>query len=260
MISYKTKEEIKVLRESGKILANVLHTAKDMVVPGISTMDLEKKALELIEKAGGKPAFKGFLIGRRPFPSALCLSINDEIVHAPATPTRILNEGDIVGIDVGMAYPFENKMLFTDTALSVGVGKIDEDRKKLLEVTKKSLELGIEQVKPGNTLNDIGSAIENYVKANGFSIVRDLVGHGVGHKVHEEPQVPHYKIVDNSLDNIVLKPGLVIAIEPMVNIGESGVVVGDDGFTFKTADGSLSAQFEHSIAVTEEGHIVLTAL
>jgi methionyl aminopeptidase len=159
-----------------------------------------------------------------------------------------------------MAYPFENKMLFTDTALSVGVGKIDEDRKKLLKVTKKSLELGIEQVKPGNTLNDIGSAIENYVKANGFSIVRDLVGHGVGHKVHEEPQVPHYKIVDNSLDNIVLKPGLVIAIEPMVNIGESGVVVGDDGFTFKTADGSLSAQFEHSIAVTEEGHIVLTAL
>jgi methionyl aminopeptidase len=151
-------------------------------------------------------------------------------------------------------------MLFTDTALSVGVGKIDEDRKKLLKVTKKSLELGIEQVKPGNTLNDIGSAIENYVKANGFSIVRDLVGHGVGHKVHEEPQVPHYKIVDNSLDNIVLKPGLVIAIEPMVNIGESGVVVGDDGFTFKTADGSLSAQFEHSIAVTEEGHIVLTAL
>jgi methionyl aminopeptidase len=260
MISYKTKKEIEVLRKSGKMLADILHTVKEMVRPGISTLDLEKKALELIEKAGGRPAFKGFLIGRRFFPSALCLSINDEIVHAPAIPERILNEGDILGIDVGMAYPFESKMLFTDTALSLGVGNIEENKKKLLEVTKRSLELGIKQVRPGNTLNDIGSAIENYVKSSGFSIVRDLVGHGVGHAVHEEPQVPHYKIVDNSLDNIKLKSGLVIAIEPMVNMGGSGIKIANDGFTFKTADGSLSAQFEHSIAVTENGIIILTEL
>lgn len=260
MITYKTKEEIKVLRESGKKLAYILDFVAKMVKPGITTIELENKALELIKEAGGEPAFKGFLIGSRPFPSALCLSINDEIVHAPAIPSRTLKNGDILGIDVGMAYPYKDKKLYTDTALTVAVGEIDTKTQNLMNVTKKSLELAIEKVKPGNTLNDIGEVIEDYVLKNNYKVVRDLVGHGVGHGVHEAPQVPHYKIVDSSMDNVILKPGLVIAIEPMVNMGGHRIESSDDGFTFKTEDGSLSAHYEHSVAVTEEGCIVLTAL
>ncbi|MFA6551654.1 MAG: type I methionyl aminopeptidase [Patescibacteria group bacterium] len=257
MIKLKTKEEIKTLREGGKILGEILLAVAAIAVPGASTMDLEEKAIKLIEKAGGKPSFKGYKSRQDSayFPCALCTSINEEVVHGLSTPARYLRNGDLLCLDIGMRY----KKLFTDTALTVGVGEIDEHKKKLIAVTRECLDLAIQQSKPGNKLLDIARAVQINAEANGFGVVRELVGHGVGHAVHEEPQVPNfYDGEDPDLD-LVLTPGLVIAIEPMVTAGDWRVKTGKDGFTIVTKDKSLAAHFEHTIAITEEGNIVITA-
>ena len=252
------------MRKGGKILAGIMNNLAKEAAPGINTEYLEKMACELISQAGGRPSFKGYKSARnsKAFPTALCISINSEIVHAPALPSRKLKSGDILSLDLGMEYPYRKNVhgYYTDMAVTVPIGKISKQASKLIDTTKKSLILAIKQVKPGNSLSDIGEAIQNFAESKGFSVVRDLVGHGVGIAVHEEPQVPNYKIVDDSFENIILKPGMAIAIEPMVNIGDYKVKTGKDGLTILTADGKLSAHFEHTVAVTENGCEVITLL
>ncbi len=262
MITIKTEKEIQTMREGGKILANILRELGRRVRPGMTTAKLEMIACDMIEKAGGRPAFKGYRTSPNEdaFPTALCTSINDEIVHAPSLPSREIKSGDIIGIDVGMEYPYKKgeKGMYTDSAITVPVGEVDKKVSELIRVTKRALDIAIEQVRPGNSLNDIGKAIEDYIDKTDFSIVRDLVGHGVGREVHEEPQIPNYSFRDNSFVDVVLEPGMTIAIEPMINMGSYGVRVLSDGFTFVTDDGELSAHFEHTIAVTKKGCEVLT--
>jgi methionyl aminopeptidase len=228
----------------------------------VTTKDLEVLALELIQKAKGRPAFKNFRPSSdsEPFPTALCISIDDEIVHGPALPERTFREGQLVSIDIGMEYPVSggNKGYFTDTALTVAVGKIPKQSKLLLKKTKEGLYAGIKMVKPGATLDDIGTAIEAVAKANNLGVIRDLVGHGVGLEVHEEPQVPNYHFNTGEFPNIKLEAGMVIAIEPMFTLGGHKIKVAEDGFTFVTADKSLSAHFEHTVLVTERGYEILT--
>jgi len=264
MITIKKKEEIEILREGGKILAGILNKIAKEVKPGITTADLEKMACDLIKEAGGRPSFKGYqsLLDDKPFPTALCASINDEIVHAPSLPERILKDGDIIGLDLGMEYPCrKNKNgYYTDMAVTLGVGKIDKEAIELMAVTKESLDLAIKKIKPGNTINDIGRTVQQFAESKGFAVVRELVGHGVGYDVHEEPRVPNYEVPEKSLENAVLKPGMVIAVEPMVNRGGWKVKSALDGFTILTADKSLSAHFEHTVAVTDNGYLVLTEL
>lgn len=260
MMIIKTKEEIEIIRQGGKILADILNKLGAMVRPGVSTGDLEAEAARLIEEAGGRPSFLGYPSAGKPFPTALCTSVNDEVVHTPALPSRILKEGDIIGIDIGMEYPFNKneRGYYTDMAATFPVGQIKLEAQKLIRTTKESLDLAIDQIRPGNNLNHIARAIETHVKKNGFSVVRDLVGHGVGHEVHEPPQITNFVFPGN--ENIVLEPGMVLAIEPMVNLGRHDVAIGRDGISVVTKDGSLSAHFEHTIAVTEEGADVLTEL
>lgn len=255
MITIKTPEEIKTINEGGKILAKTLDTLLRMVKPGMTTGELEAVACELIAKAGAKPSFKGYKASKkdRPFSTALCVSINNEVVHAPAIPSRVINDGDIVSIDIGMEY----KGLFTDMAATVGAGKISEEARRLIKITRTSLELAIKKVKPGLSLYELGKTVEDYVEGNGFSVVRQLVGHGVGHKVHEDPQIPNYAVHQNK--QIFLKEGMVIAIEPMVNVGRYEIEVAPDDWTVITEDGSLSAHFEHTVAVTKTGYKILTA-
>lgn len=276
MINIKTDKEIEILAEGGKKLAYILRQLGSLVKPGVSTGELEKKAIQLFKEAGGRPSFLDYKSGHDElaFPTALITSINDEIVHAPALPSRILREGDIVGLDIGMEYPILSKPIsgkpfnqlsklggyYTDAAITVAVGKVDKKVQQLIDITKKTLELAINQIKPGNSLNDIGCAVQEYAEAQGYSVVRDLVGHGVGHAVHEEPQVPNYRISGgSSFDNIILKPGMVIAIEPMINMGSYKVILKDDGFTFATKDEGLSAHFENTVAVTNSGYVIITA-
>ncbi|MCK5211606.1 type I methionyl aminopeptidase [Candidatus Parcubacteria bacterium] len=270
MIRIKTKEEIKILRKGGQILAAILHELIQMVQPGISTGELETRALVLIKEAGGKPSFKNHeMPNGEKFPTALCTSINEEVVHAPALPSRTLRNGDIIGIDIGMIYPFPNTSqpinkhsknggYFTDMSKTVIVGEVSKDIKKLVDTARECLYAGIKQIKPGNDLNDIGSAIQGLAESRNYSVVRELVGHGVGHEVHEEPQVPNYKIEDASLKNVKLKPGMVLALEPMVNMGTWRVTSAENGLAIVTEDKSLSAHFEHTVAVTDKGFEILT--
>jgi len=255
-------------------LARIINNAVNQAKEGITTGELENTACKLMKEAGGRPSFKKHKMSDGSiFPTALCISINDEVVHGPALPSRVLKHGDIVGIDAGMEYPIDKKGrnspinkysklggYYTDMAKTVIIGQVDRQTEKLVNTTKKSLELAIKSTVPGNTLYDIGKAVQEFVEANGFSVVRELVGHGVGHECHEEPQVPNFLITDGSIKNITLKPGMVIAIEPMVNMGGWKVKTGEDGFTIKTADESLSAHFEHTIAVTDSGNEVITRL
>ncbi|PIR93498.1 type I methionyl aminopeptidase [Candidatus Falkowbacteria bacterium CG10_big_fil_rev_8_21_14_0_10_43_10] len=258
MVKLKTKEEIKILKEGGFILGNILDQLKKMVKPGLNIGDLEKKAIESIKEAGGQPSFKGYRAkhDKKPFPTALCASINEELVHVPALPNRYLKKGDIISLDIGMKY----KNLYTDTAITVPVGNIGAQTEKLIRVTKECLDLAIQQVKPGNKLIDIARAVQINAEANGFGVVRELVGHGVGYEVHESPQVPNY---DSGEDNIMgqeMETGLVIAIEPMLTIGDWRVKTGANGLSILTKDGSLCAHFEHTVAVTEDGCIIITAI
>lgn len=278
MIYYKTKEEIEILHQGGKILAQILNQICKEIRPGVSTVKLEDLAFSLISKVGGRPSFKNYDMGGGVFfPSVLCISINNEVVHGSSLPNRILKSGDIVDIDIGMEWPIQTKEdaklnnrpynqyselggFYTDTCKTVPVGKINKEAHKLLKVSRESLYLGISQAIAGNTLNDIGRAIEIYVKKHGFSSVRDLVGHGVGYFAHEEPHVFNYEINDNDPENFVLKPGMVIAVEPMINQGKFGVKIAKNGYTVITSDSSLSAHFEHSIAILEKGNLILTSL
>lgn len=254
MITIKNNKEIQLLRQGGRILGQIMEQLVKEVKPGATTGHLEQMADFLIKQAGGRPSFKGFRAEKddRPFPTALCVSLNDEVVHAPSLPSRQLKFGDIVGIDIGMEY----QGFYTDMAATAAVGKVSRQAQKLIKTVKQALALGIEQVRPGNSLNNIGKAIEQGAAANGFSVVRDLVGHGVGYDLHEDPQIPNYDLSYNK--KIILKPGMVLAIEPMINAGDWRVKEGADGLTILTADGSLSAQFEHTVLVTDQGHEILT--
>jgi len=267
MITIKKGNEIELLRQGGKILGQILKQLIAEIKPGVTTGHLEQMADFLIKKAGGRPSFKGFKSDKddKPYPTALCTCINDEVVHAPSLPSRELKSGDIINIDVGMEFPFypqgssgkpAKSGYYTDMAATVAVGKINREAQKLIRVAKQALALGIKQIRPGNSLNNVGKTIEQYVKANNFSVVRDLVGHGVGYSLHEDPQIPNYDL-DYS-KKIILKPGMVLAIEPMITAGGWRVKDGPDDLTILTADGSLSAQFEHTILVTEQGYEILT--
>ena len=277
MVYLKTTAEIKIIREGGKILAAILQALVKETKAGVSTASLEDLANRLISAAGGRPAFKDYPMGGGIFfPSSLCVSINNEVVHGAALPARIINSGDIVDLDIGMEWPVTPELkakmeaplnphskfggYFTDMCVTVGVGKVNQEAKKLLSVTRECLEAGIKQVKPGNTLNDIGRAVSDIARRHGYGVVRDLVGHGVGYYAHEEPDVCNFPIKENSPDNLVLKAGMVIAIEPMINLGDWQIDVADNGYTIVTADDSWSAHFEHTVAVTEDGYEILTAL
>jgi len=249
MIIYKTQKEIETMAKGGRLLAEILNEVKLQVKPGVSTMELDELAEKLILQNGGQPAFKNYQSSaeQKPFPTTLCTSINDEVVHAPARPNRILKEGDIIGLDIGMEY----QGCFTDMAVTVGVGKVSQEAENLMATAHECLNLAIEQCKEGNYLSEVAKAIQSYAEENDFTVVKELVGHGVGQKVHEEPNVPNY--VTEESKNIQLKKGMTIAIEPMVNAGGWRVKLLDDELTFATADGSLSAQFEHTVAIDHNG-------
>ncbi|HET7632802.1 MAG TPA: type I methionyl aminopeptidase [Gemmatimonadaceae bacterium] len=248
MIKLKSARELEVMAHGGKILAATLDLLREAVKPGMTTLDLDRLAEEFIRShEGAVPAFKG-LYG---FPRNICTSVNEEIVHGIPAKKRVLQRGDIVSLDAGVGY----QGLFTDSAITVAVGAVDAETKRLLEVTRESLEAGIAQAVAGNHVGDIGSAVQEVAEAAGFSVVRELVGHGVGKAMHEDPQVPNYGKPHRGAK---LMPGLTIAIEPMVNAGGRAVQTLKDGWTIVTADGSRSAHFEHTVAITDGAPLVLT--
>ncbi len=253
MISIKTKEEIEVLKEGGKILAEVLKKISEFAKPGISTGFLNQKAREMILTRGALPSFEGYKssFSNRPYPAAMCASLNNVVVHGLPSEKVILKEGDILKLDLGVKY----KNFFTDAAITIGIGKMIDEKNKLINITKRALELAINAVKPGNHIGDIGYAIENYVEGEEISVVKTLVGHGVGYAVHEEPNIPNY---GKRGEGPVLKSGMVLAIEPMVTLESGEVKLSEDGFGYETVDGSLSAHFEHTVAVTDNSCLVLT--
>jgi methionyl aminopeptidase len=245
----KSPAEIEKMRRSGQIVREVLEATVAIVKPGISTMDLERVAATKIEELGAKPAFKGYY----DYPCVLCTSVNQEVVHGIPSKERFLKDGDIVSIDCGVILDG----YYGDSAITVPVGNsVSPEVRKLLEVTKASLDRAIQTVRIGSTVGDVGAAVQEMVEANGFSVVREFVGHGIGTKLHEEPQVPNYGTRGHGTR---LREGMVLAIEPMVNSGKPGVRVLDDKWTAVTEDGSYSAHFEHCVAVTKNGPLVLTA-
>jgi methionyl aminopeptidase len=253
----KTSDEIAAIGRGGVLLGRVLGKIARHVAPGISTSDLDEIADKEIAKAGGRPSFKGYRLHgvKTAYNSSVCVSINDEVVHGLAHPGRILKEGDIVGLDIGMRHP-ANGGYFTDMAMTVPVGKVSGQAERLMIVTRECLERAISAVRAGARISDIGAAVQTHAEKNGFGVVRDLVGHGVGYAVHEDPRVPNY--VDSDAPDLVLREGMVLAIEPMINAGGWEVFTADDEWTVKTEDGSLSAHFENTIAVTEDGCKILT--
>src|SRR3989344_2320980 len=254
MITIKKANEIELLREGGKRLAAILRALADEVKPGVKASFINDRAEELIRAGGDLPVFLGYQpdLATRPYPATLCVSVNDEIVHGiPNEKEKMFKEGDIVGLDIGLS----REGMIVDTALTVPVGKIDDAARKLLNVTKESLAVGIKAARGGAKVGDIGAAVEAYVKPHGYGIVRELAGHGVGYAVHEEPYVPNF-VKKNT--GAVLKPGMVIAIEPMLNEGTADVILEDDGYTFRTKDGKRSAHFEHTILITDGAPEILT--
>jgi methionyl aminopeptidase len=248
MVSLKTPEEIQIMAEGGKILATVLDELKKMVRPGITTLELDKAAETLILQHGAKPAFKGY----KRFPFSLCTSVNEDIVHGLPS-SYALKEGDIITLDLGVLHKGYN----TDSAITVPVGEISFEAKRLLKVTEKALRLGIKKVREGVTTGDVGNTIQRFIEDQGFGVVRDLYGHGIGKKVHEEPYVPNYGKRETGT---VLKEGMVICIEPMVTAGTYEMKRSKDGYGYATRDGLLSAHFEHTVAVTRDGARVLTKI
>jgi methionyl aminopeptidase len=245
----KSPSELEKMRASGHIVRQVLDMVRGMVKPGVATMDLERAAEKKIKELGAKPAFKGYY----DYPCVLCTSVNQEIVHGIPSPKRVLKEGDIVSIDCGVVLDG----YFGDAAITVPVGDaVAPEVQKLLEVTEASLYRGIAAARIGNTVGDVGAAVQELVEANGFSVVREFVGHGIGTRLHEDPQVPNYGTRGHGAR---LREGMVIAIEPMVNAGNPGARVLDDKWTAVTEDGSFSAHFEHCVAVTEDGPVILTS-
>ncbi|MFA5093196.1 MAG: type I methionyl aminopeptidase [Candidatus Omnitrophota bacterium] len=246
MISLKTPKDLEMLKRSGKILAAVMHKVKKIVQPGITTLDIDRLSEELICKAKAIPAFKGY----NGFPATACISVNEEIVHGIPGP-RVILEGDIVSIDLGVNY----QGYFSDMAVTLAVGKIDEDKKKLIQATSQALDLGIKQARVGNNLSDISHSIQSFSQAQGFSVVRQFVGHGIGKALHEEPEIPNFGPPHLGP---LLKSGMVLAIEPMINLGDWECYVLDNGWTAVTKDGAPSAHFEHTVAITEKGPVILT--
>ncbi len=250
MIYIKTGKAVDYIRESCKIVAETLQVLKKSVKPGMATSELDKIAEDYILSRGGYPAFKGYGPSDNPFPAALCCSVNDEVVHG-IPGAYILKEGDIVSLDIGVL----KNNYYGDGALTAAVGNISDEARRLMEVTEKSLLLGIEQAVQNNRVHDISFAVQEYVEANGFSVVRDLVGHGVGKKLHEDPAIPNY---GRKGTGPKLKTGMTLAIEPMINAGTHAVTWGKDGWAVRTRDGSLSAHFEHSVLVNENSPEILT--
>ena len=249
MIQLKNPDQIKIMREAGRITGEALLVARDHVRPGISTFELDRLVREHIEKAGAKPSFLGY----GGFPGSACISINDEVIHGIPSKKRFLEEGDVVKIDVGAFY----KGFHGDSARTIAVGRVSDEAQKLIDVTRASFFAGIDQLKVGGRLGDVGAAIDGLVVANGFSTVKRYIGHGIGRELHESPDVPNYGTPGRGTR---LCAGLVIAIEPMVNIGTETVREMNDGWTVKTADGSLSAHYENTVALTGDGIINLTLI
>ncbi len=244
----KSKSEIEKMRASGRIVRQVLEEVRHHVAPGISTMDLERVAEKKVKDLGAKPAFKGYY----DYPCVLCTSVNQEIVHGIPSEKRVLRAGDIVSVDCGVVLDG----YYSDAAITVPVGEqISPELRKLLEVTEKSLYRGIDQMLIGNSVGDVGAAVQECVEAAGFSVVRQFVGHGIGTQLHEEPQVPNF---GNRGQGPKLREGMVLAIEPMVNVGKPGTKLLNDKWTAVTEDGSYSAHFEHCVAVTKNGPLILT--
>ena len=249
MIHLKSPQEIAVMREANRIVAEILAELRGRIAPGISTMELNELSEQLAEKRNARPAFKGY----NGFPYALCASVNEEVVHGMPSRNRILGEGDIISLDFGVVH----RDYYGDAAITVPVGEITEETKTLMQTTEESLYRGISQAVARNRLSDISHAIQSHVEARGFSVVKEFVGHGIGRSLHESPQIPNYGLPGLGLR---LKPGMVLAIEPMINQGESAVEILEDGWTAVTKDRSLSAHFEHSIAITEDGPEILSKL
>ena len=248
MIVCRSAAELERMREAGRLVGEVLTELAAHVAPGVTTADLDELAEKRIRRAGATPAFKGY----HGYPATICASVNEEVIHGIPSGRRILNEGDVISIDVGASLDG----YFGDSAITLAVGKVSEDAATLLRVTDESLYKAIEAVKPGGRISDIGHAVQKHVEAYGFSVVREFVGHGIGQKMHEEPQVPNYGEPGRGPR---LTEGMVLAIEPMVNAGKAAVKVLADGWTAVTRDGSLSAHFEHTVAVTADGPWILTA-
>lgn len=246
-ITIKTDEEVALMKEAGKIVARTHELLESMIKPGISTFDLDKAAKEYILSCKAIPSFKDY----NGYPANICASINEEVVHGIPSKKRILHEGDIISIDIGAYY----KGYHGDAARTHGVGEISDEARKLIDVTKQSFFEGLKVIKEGNHLHQISSAIQKYVEGNGYSVVRDLVGHGIGRELHEEPQVPNYKIIGRGPK---LLKNMVIAVEPMINSGRYEVRWLSDNWTVVTMDGSLSAHYENTILITEDGYELLT--
>jgi methionyl aminopeptidase len=252
VISLKSPREIEIMRRANVIVAEVLQELKVRVAPDVTTLELDAIAEELTLKKKAVPAFKGYSVGGRVYPRCLCASINEEIVHGIPS-NRPLREGDIIGLDYGVIYDG----FYGDSAITVGIGKVSEEAQRLMDVTEQSLYRGIQELQEGKRLGDLGAAVQRFAESAGFSVVRAFVGHGIGKKLHEEPPVPNYGEPDRGLR---LKEGMVLAIEPMVNVGSYEVEIKEDGWTAVTKDGSLAAHFEHSVAITKNGPYILSQL
>jgi methionyl aminopeptidase len=246
-VEIKSKEEIAAMRDAGRIVSEILDELEKAVAPGVTTWELDQLAEKLIYQKGAKPAFKGYL----GFPCCLCASVNEEVVHGIPSKKKKLVEGDLMKLDFGVVY----KGMYGDSARTVPVGKVSDGALALINATRESLYKGIEAMKPGNRLGDIGFAVQSHVEMRGFAVVRDFVGHGIGKKLHEPPQVPNYGVPDTGMK---LRAGMVLAIEPMVNAGTHEVEVLDDEWTAVTLDGKLSSHWEHTILITDDGPEILT--
>ena len=253
MITIKTKEEIATLREAGRRLARVINAVVEAARPGAKATELDELAERLVREAGDTPSFLNYKSSKsgKPYPASLCVSINDAVVHGLPKESDVIKEGDVVALDMGLVH----KGLFVDSAVTIGVGSIDENAKKLISVTKEALSVGIRAARAGKYTGDIGFAVERFIKPSGFGIVRELAGHGVGHAVHEDPYIPNF---GKRGEGAELKPGMVIAIEPMINEGGEKIILDKDGFTFRTADGKRSAHFEHTVLITKTEPEILT--
>lgn len=256
MAIIKTSEEIAILRRSGALLSSALERVVAAAVPGATTEQLDALATNVLRAGGGEPSFLGYKtrVSDRAFPTTMCTSINHEVVHAPATPSRALRSGDVVGFDIGVRL----EGYCTDMAVTLGIGKPSKEAKQLIAVTRESLMRGLAVIKPGAWISDIGKTVQAYVERNGYAVVRDLVGHGVGKAVHEDPRIPNY--FDARLKPVRIEEGMVLCIEPMVNVGDYDVATLPDGWTIVTADGSLAAHFEVTIVVTKKGFDIITPL
>ena len=252
MIYLKSRAEIETMRRASAIVAEVLATLKETVRPGMTTLELDELAERMTYEKGAKPAFKGYAVADKVFRHSLCTSVNEEIVHGVPSD-RVLEEGDILGMDFGVVY----EGFYGDSAVTVGLGRVSPEAERLMQVTETALNEGIEMLREGNRLGDLGSTIQDIAERSGYSVVREFVGHGIGRKLHEEPPVPNYGEAGKGRR---LRAGMVLAVEPMVNAGGREIRVLEDGWTAVTRDRSLAAHFEHSIAVTADGPYVLSRL